>query len=80
MASHSGTNHDAGRIDRLVAFAIALSGTDCRIETVFCENPHDSAPLSSPLDLSHFRHQIPDLVSIKFGNRGNAVDVPDKVF
>jgi hypothetical protein len=33
-----------------------------------------------PLDLSHFRHQETDLVSIEFGDRGNAVDVSDKVY
>jgi len=37
-----------------------------------------SIPLS--LDLGHTPHQIPDLVTVKFSNRGNAVDVLEEVF
>lgn len=36
--------------------------------------------LPLPFDLSHFSHQIADLISIEFGDGGNSVDVPQKVF
>ena len=37
-------------------------------------------PLPLPLDLGDLRHKKPDLVTVEFGDRGNAVDVLDKVF
>jgi hypothetical protein len=36
--------------------------------------------LPLPLDLSHFPHQVSDLVAVEVGNRGNAVNVLDEVF
>ena len=36
--------------------------------------------LSLPLDLRHPRHQVADLVAIELSDRGNAVDIPQKVF
>jgi hypothetical protein len=36
--------------------------------------------LPLPLDLSHLRHQVAQLVAIEFGDWGDTMDVPKKVF
>ena len=36
--------------------------------------------LPLPLNLSHLRHQIPNLVAVEFCDRGNPVNVLDEVF
>ena len=33
-----------------------------------------------PFDLSHFAQQVAHFVTVEFCNRGDAVDIPDKVF
>src|SRR5262249_32055570 len=40
--------------------------------------PAVDSPL--PLDFSDLAYQIPDLVAVKFGDRGYSVDVPQEVF